>query len=91
MKITLSERASEQLTILLTYLELDWSPRIRDNFIYKMERSFEAIEAFPQGFPVSEKFPGLRKCVITPQTSAYYQINENEIEIIAFFDNRMDI
>ncbi|HRI61365.1 MAG TPA: hypothetical protein PK228_16610 [Saprospiraceae bacterium] len=31
MKITLSERASEQLAILLTYLELEWSPRVRDN------------------------------------------------------------
>ena len=71
MRITLSEQASEQLTILLTYLELEWSPRVRDNFILKLERSFEAIVAFPKGFPVSEKFPGLHKCIITTQTSGY--------------------
>ena len=90
MKIILSERASEQLVILLTYLEQEWSPRVRDRFLFKLERSFEAIQALPKSFPVSEKFTGLRKCVITPQTSAYYQINDMDVEVIAFFDNRMD-
>lgn len=91
MKIILSDRAAEQLAVLLDYLESDWSVRVRDNFILKMERSFDAIQTFPSGFPVSEKFTGLHKCVITPQTSAYYQISGGVIEIIAFFDNRMDI
>ena len=70
MKIRLSERASEQLTLLLYYLELEWSPQVRDNFILKLEQSFVAIGTLPNGFPVSEKFTGLRKCVVTPQTSA---------------------
>jgi plasmid stabilization system protein ParE len=91
MKIVLSEKAAEQLAALLDYLEFDWSPRVRDAFVLKMERSFDAIRTFPGGFPASEKFSGLHKCVITPQTSAYYQIGEESIEIIAFFDNRMDI
>ncbi|MFN0034189.1 MAG: type II toxin-antitoxin system RelE/ParE family toxin [Saprospiraceae bacterium] len=72
MKIRLSGRASEQLALLLEYLELEWSPQVRDNFILKLERSFIAIETLPNGFPVSEKFTSLRKCVVTPQTSAYY-------------------
>ena len=91
MKIVLSDPAAEQLQALLDYLEFDWSPRIRDNFLVKLERSFIALRQFPAGFPVSEKFPGLRKCVITPQCSAYYQIHADEIEIIAIFDNRMDL
>ena len=91
MKIRLSERASEQLRILLDYLELEWSPQVRDNFILKLERSFLAIETLPNGFPVSEKFSDLHKCVITPQTSAYYRIELDSIQIIAFFDNRMDL
>ena len=91
MNIFLSDLAAEQLDTLLTYLELEWSPRVRDNFLLKLDHAFNAIEKFPLGFPFSEKLAGLRKCVITPQTTAYYQVYENEIEIIAIFDNRMDL
>ena len=42
-------------------------------------------------FPKSDKFIGLRKCVITPQTVAYYRIKENEIEMITFIDSRINI
>ena len=38
MKIRLSERGSEQLTLLLYYLELEWSPQVCDNFILKLEQ-----------------------------------------------------
>jgi len=91
MKIVLSEPAAEQLRALLDYLEFEWSTRVRDSFLVKLERSFAALLAFPKAFPNSEKFIGLRKCVITPQCSAYYQIQDEDIEIIAFFDNRMDL
>ncbi|MBC7775957.1 MAG: type II toxin-antitoxin system RelE/ParE family toxin, partial [Phycisphaerae bacterium] len=69
----------------------EWSPRVRDSFLLKLERSFNVLQEFPKAFPNSEKFLGLRKCVITPQCSAYYQIQDQDIEIIAFFDNRMDL
>ena len=91
MRISLSERASEQLASLLDYLELEWSPQVSDNFVLKLERSLNAIQTFPEGFPASEKFTGLHKCVITSQTSAYYRIENDTIEIIAFFDNRMNL
>ncbi len=91
MNIILSEPAAEQLQALLDYLEFEWSPRVRDGFLLKLERSFTILQRFPGAFPISEKFLGLRKCVITPQCSAYYQIQEDDIENIAFFDNRMDL
>lgn len=52
----------------------------------------DTISKVPYGFPVSQKFPGLHKCVITAQTIAYYRINEdrNEIEIIAVIDSRQN-
>jgi plasmid stabilization system protein ParE len=91
MSIILSEPAAEQLQLLLDYLEVEWSSRVRDSFLLKLERSFTVLQQFPISSPNSEKFLGLRKCVITPQCSAYYQIRGDDIEIIAFFDNRMDL
>jgi plasmid stabilization system protein ParE len=91
MNIVLSEPAAEQLQALLDYLEVEWSQRVQDGFLLKLERSFIALRQFPRAFPKSEKFPGLHKCVITAQCSAYYRVYEEEIQIIAFFDNRMDL
>ncbi len=55
-------------------------------------RSIVVIGNVPYAFPESVKMPGIRKCVITPQTSAFYRINEDEqsIEIIAVLDNRQN-
>jgi plasmid stabilization system protein ParE len=91
MKIFLSEIAEYQLDTLLDYLEIEWSVRVRDNFMNKFENSLRTIETMPFAYPFSEKLIGLHKCVVTPQTSIYYQINANEIEVIAIFDNRMDL
>jgi len=48
------------------------------------------ISQHPESCPVSVEFQGLYKCVVTKQTTIYYRIEENEIQVIAFFDNRQD-
>ena len=50
------------------------------------------MEIMPYSFPESQRMKGLRKCVITSQTSAFYRVDEGEkeIEIIAIIDNRMN-
>jgi len=92
MTVFLSDNAKEQLHHIIDYLELKWSTRVRDNFIDKLQRAMDTIEKMPNGFPVSQKFPGLHKCVITAQTVAYYRIKEaeQEIEIIAVIDSRQN-
>lgn len=58
----------------------------------KMENTIETIDKMPKAFPKLKKYPNVRKCVITPQTTAYYQIiDEEEIEIITFIDSRMEV
>jgi hypothetical protein len=40
--------------------------------------------------PPSDKQKSLRRFVIAPQTSIVYQIKENIIELVVFFDNRSE-
>ncbi len=93
MNVFLSQTAGDQLHHIIDYLEQQWSTKVRDNFITKLQRSMQAIEKMPYSFPASEAFPGLRKCVITAQTTAYYRIDEvrKEVEVMAVLDNRQDI
>ncbi len=90
MKVTLSQEAYEQLHELIDYLEKNWSDRVVDNFLAKLTKSMDTMSIMPFGYPESVSYKGLRRCVVTPQTSIFYRVNNEEIEIMAIIDNRSD-
>jgi len=74
MKVKLSELAVFKLNHLLTYLDDEWGKLLSN-----------VSRAFPRS-----KFHDIHKCVVTRQTSLYYRILPDHIEIITVFDNRQD-
>ncbi|HKL36215.1 MAG TPA: hypothetical protein VJ899_07980, partial [Salegentibacter sp.] len=63
---------------------------VKTNFIKRLDDYLQIIKQEPESFPESEKVSGLRRCVITKQTSIYYEFNDKEIRILSFFDTRQD-
>lgn len=90
MKVFLSPLAERQLELLLGYIEVEWGKKSRTKFLGKIKKCFTSISHQPKSCPESEAFPNLFKCVVTKQTSFYYRIIHNEIEIISVSDNRQD-
>lgn len=88
--IRFSKSASAKLEKLLVYLEMAWSMKIKENFIVKLDRSLLQIQNYPDSFPASEKINGLRKCVVTKQTTIFYKYSDQAINVVAIFDNRQD-
>lgn len=88
MKVILSAKATRQLEALLDYLEMEWSPEARRKFQKRLTRFVNVIKKTPHAFPASKVFSGCRKCVILPQTSLYYRISDQVIQVIAVQDNR---
>ncbi|HQU58446.1 MAG TPA: type II toxin-antitoxin system RelE/ParE family toxin [Saprospiraceae bacterium] len=66
MQVYLSQTAYDQVQDIILYLEDNWPEQVRDNFLDKLARTMEIMASMPYIFPASEKFPGMRKCVITP-------------------------
>ena len=89
-KIILSKRAATKLKKLLEYLESEWSIKVKNDFIKKLDRSFNLIKEFPESTEESILKKGLRKCVISKQTTAYFQFDSDSIKIVTIFDNRMN-
>jgi len=89
-KVILSKRASNKLDKLLKYLELEWSVKVQQDFIRKLDKSFDHIQKFPQSCIRTNFIKGLHKLVITKQTSVFYRYNSKTITIVTIFDNRMD-
>ena len=90
MKVYFSKTAAHKLENLLEYLEVEWSLKVKSKFIKKLDNAISTISTFPEVFPQSSIKKGYRKCVITKQTSIYYRIKNNEVEISTLFDNRQN-
>lgn len=58
--------------------------RVKSEFTQAVSR----IQSSPEQFPIFLKRKNIRRCVASPQTSIYFKVNKNDIEIYAVFDNR---
>jgi len=89
-KIVLSKRASGKLDKLLEYLETEWSIRIKNNFIKKLDRSLQILKEKPESSPKSDRVNGLYKCVVTKQTTVYYKFDNKKLYVVTIFDTRQN-
>jgi len=75
-EIKLSKRTIRKLDSLLIYLEEEWSTKVKHEFVLKLDKSLKQIQKLPDSFPESEKIRGLRKCVLTKQTTVFYKYSK---------------
>ncbi|AWW28882.1 hypothetical protein DN752_01340 [Echinicola strongylocentroti] len=54
----------------------------------RLQSILELIVERPEIYPTSGKKKQVKRCVISKQTSLYYQIKKDKIELITLFDNR---
>ena len=90
MKVFLSPLAEKKIQLLLEYLEQEWSIKTREDFLSNLIKKFEQISNHPHSCIKSNEYPNLHKCFVTKQTSFFYRIKSNEIEVITLIDNRQN-
>ncbi|WP_396217091.1 type II toxin-antitoxin system RelE/ParE family toxin [Flavobacterium sp.] len=88
-KLEFSDRSLKEIKNIVAYLNLKWSERISDNFLKELKRNIDLIQVNPELFPVSE-FEGLRKCVVSKQTSVFFIIKNDTIYIVSVLDTRQN-
>jgi len=89
-EIRLSKRAMKRLENLLVYLEEEWSAKVKHDFVRKLDKSLKQIQKLPDSYPESEKIRGLRKCVLSKQTTVFYRYSKTSIDVVTLFDNRQN-
>ncbi len=89
-KVKLSRKAADRLENIIAYLESEWSEKIRDEFIRKLDNALEHLSRFPASHPESDKVKGLRRYVISKQTTIYYTFTKSTVFIVTLFDNRQN-
>ena len=85
-----TDRALTEYDNLLDYLLEKWGEAITLRVIGEINQKISQIKKFPEHFPVFLKGKQIRRCVASPQTSIFFHIKGDVIEIISLFDNRQN-
>lgn len=88
--IRYSLRAKIEQIELLDYILQKFGQKKAKEVFDKIEKTLNLISNAPEMFPESKRKMGLRKCVFSKQTSIYYRINRDYIEVVSFRSNRVD-
>jgi len=83
-----SPKSRENFLDILGYLQDEWGRGKAMDFMEKTDVVLEKITVYPLMYPKTEKRDNLRRAVITKQTSLTYEVMEESIELVAFYDNR---
>ncbi len=90
LKLIFSKKFLDSTQDLFFYLESKWSVKVKEEFSSNLQKKLDNLLSHPESCILSSKKEGLRKCVVSKQTSIYYKIDREEIRILALFDNRMN-
>jgi len=89
-KLIWSDEALNNLKRIITYLENRWTQREIRRFAILLDKQLFLISNNPFIFAESYHSNGLRRAVLSKQTTIYYKIVRQEIWIVSLFDNRQN-
>ena len=89
-KVYLSPVAELKLSLLHKDIGDSWGAHTKDNFLNTFTRKINLIAEYPKACPFNADFGGIYKCVVSKQTSFFYRIVINEIEVLTITDNRQN-
>lgn len=88
LSIRYSLRARQEEMELLDYVLQNFGQKKAKEIYLLLEKRLDQLSGSPEMYRESNKRKGLRKCVFSKQTSIYYRIKEDHIEIVSFRPNR---
>lgn len=91
MKISWTPNAKEAYLATLEYLYDNYKVEVALSLDLKLEALLSKIKLHKNLCPPSKHFNHLRRCVISKYNSLIYTVDKDNIIIIAFYDNRMEI
>ena len=90
LKIIFTDDATDILLSIADFIENKWSLKQAEKFLQKTYKTLDLLSDHPYMFKASSLHENIRIGTITKQTSFFYEIQENEIIILFFWDNRQE-
>ena len=90
-KLRWSDESVKNLEDILEDIKFKWSDKVVDNFKSKLSHQLDLIVQNPYMFPVSTIKNGLRKAVLSKQTTIFYEIMDDIVYLAYLHINKKDI
>lgn len=90
LKIVFSEDAIDTLLSTISFIENNWNSRQAEKFLEKLYKTLTLASQNPYMFKAFMLSNNTRVGLISKQTSFIYRIQEDEIIILFFWDNRQE-
>ena len=84
-----ADEAEETFDNIVLYIESNWGERHAKKFVQHVQKVLKLISDQPQMYKASVN-NNVRQAVISPQTSLYYEIHNEHITLLFFWDNRQE-
>lgn len=88
LDIRYSKRAKNEYFKLLDYLIDNFGARIAEKVDKDILNTLKQISLNPIQFPDSKEKKGIRRCVLSKQTTIYYRVKRNYVEIVTLWANK---
>jgi len=89
-RIVVTKRFHKNTLSVYQYLLKEFSAKIANHFLDKIEQRIELIIKHPTIGKPSSKKEGIRSIILTPHSQVFYRYRNNTIEILCLFDMRKD-
>jgi plasmid stabilization system protein ParE len=88
LEIYWSKRAAKRFDSILDYLEDEWGRNSVSLFVKKVYDFLDILSTYPEIGTIENKELNIRGFVIVRQLTIFYQIREDKIVLLNFYDNR---
>jgi hypothetical protein len=89
-QIHFSPRASFEYGNVMDYVIFNFGMQTASEIEEDFDRLLNQISLNPKMYPLFDKRKKIRRCVISKQTSLYYRISGEYLEIVSFRGNLMN-
>ena len=90
LNILYTPKAKETFVLVYNLINEKFGVKIANNFLIKAERTIHLISEQPQMFKSSSISEDVRVAHFTKNTSLFYQVADQQINLLFFFDNRQE-
>jgi plasmid stabilization system protein ParE len=82
--------AEESFDQIVSYLKAEWTEREVRKFVRRAQMLLNQIIEFPFMFEASTSNVNVRRAFVAKQCSLFYEVHEDTVVLLYFWDNRMD-
>ncbi len=85
-----SKKADKRFDLIIEYLLENWGEKTVSLFVKQVYDFLELLSVFPEIGTIENKALNIRGFVVVKQITIFYQIRDNKIVLLNFYDNRQN-